>query len=118
MTLPDAATLAPTFSDARSSITAGVHMRSLCLVVLTLCATSAEAQPTLARDRAPAVPAEIRQFVDRLYAANASVRAEAACQLRKQHRDATAAISVLLSMLADDITVPAIECHMSEWLRR
>ena len=93
-------------------------MRSLCLVVLTLCATSAEAQPTLARDRAPAVPAEIRQFVDRLYAANASVRAEAACQLRKQHRDATAAMSVLLSMLADDITVPAIECHMSEWLRR
>ena len=93
-------------------------MRSLCLAVLTLCATSAEAQPTLARDRAPSVAAEIRPFVDRLYAGDASARAEAACQLRKQHRDATTAIPILLSMLADDVTVPAIECHMSDWLRR
>lgn len=93
-------------------------MRLFCLAVLTLSAVSAEAQPTLARDRAPSVPADIRPFVDRLYSADPSVRAEAACQLRKQHRNATAAIPILVTMLSDDVTVPAIECHMSQWLRQ
>jgi len=93
-------------------------MRLLCLAALTFCATSAAAQPTLAPDRAPAVPSEVRPFVERLYSAEANVRAEAACQLRKQHRDATAAIPILLSMLSDDVMVPAIECHMTQWLRR
>ena len=93
-------------------------MRLLCLAVLTLCAASADAQPTLGRDRAPAVPAGIRVYVDRLYSPEPRTRAEAACQLRRNHRDATPAIPILLSMLSDDVVVDALECHMSPWLRQ
>ena len=93
-------------------------MRSLCLAVLTLCAATAEAQPTLSRDRAPAVPADIKIYVDRLYSPDPRVRAEAACQLDRENRDATAAIPILLSMLSDDVVVEALDCHMSPWLRQ
>ena len=76
------------------------------------------AQPTLPRDRAPAVPSALKTHVDRLYSPDPRVRAEAACQLRKDNRDATAAIPILLSMLSDDVVVEALECHMSPWLRK
>jgi len=93
-------------------------MRVLCLAILSLCAATADAQPTLGRDRAPAVPADLKSHVDRLYSADPRVRAEAACQLGRDNRDATAAIPVLLSMLSDDVVVDALECDMSPWLRQ
>ena len=71
-------------------------MRLLCLAVLTLCAATAEAQPTLARDRAPAVPNGIQDLRGSAVLNDPRARAEAACQLRKEHRDATAAIPILL----------------------
>ena len=90
------------------------HLRSasLSLVILaTLVVTSAIAQPTLPRDRGPAVPAALRSLVDRLYSPDAKERAEAACQLGRRHVDAAPAIPVLLTMLGDDVLVPAIECE-------
>jgi HEAT repeat protein len=86
------------------------------LTFLGVCA--AAAQPTLPRDRAPAVPGAIRSLVDRLYSPDPKVRAEAACELGRRHTEAASAIPILLSMLSDDVTVPAIECEMSPWLRR
>jgi HEAT repeat protein len=66
----------------------------------------------------PAVPGAIRPFVDRLYSADPKERAEAACQIGRRHAEAASAIPILLSMLSDDVRVPALECEMSPWLRR
>jgi hypothetical protein len=82
---------------------------------LVFIAGSAAAQPTVARDRAPAVPGSIRSFVDRLYSADAHARAEAACEIGRRHTDAAAAIPILLSMLSDDIVVAAVRCEMGPW---
>jgi HEAT repeat protein len=88
------------------------------LVLLTLSAVDAAAQPTLPRHQAPAVPDAIRGFVDRLYSPDPRERAEAACQIGHQHAKAASAIPILLSMLSDDVSVSAIECTMSPWLGR
>ena len=64
------------------------------------------------------MPGAIRSLVDRLYSADPKERAEAACQLGRRHADAASAIPILLSMLSDDVTVPAIECEMGPWFRR
>ena len=90
----------------------------LALVVFPFLTADLAAQPALPRDRAPQVPGSIREFVDRLYSADPNERAEAACQIGRRHADAAAAIPILLSMLSDDVAVPAIECEMGPWLRR
>ena len=87
-------------------------------ILLTPMGAGASAQPTLPRDRAPVVPGAIRPFVDRLYSADPKERAEAACQIGRRHAEAASAIPILLSMLSDDVRVPALECEMSPWLRR
>lgn len=93
---------------------------STCILAtaLTFVTSAALAQPTLTRDRAPAVPRSIRGFVDRLYSADPRVRADAACQIGRHATEATAAIPILLSMLSDDVTVVGIDCEMSPWVRR
>jgi hypothetical protein len=87
-------------------------------MLLTLLGAGATAQPTVPRDRAPAVRAAIRPFVDRLYSSDPKERAEAACQIGRRHAEAASAIPILLSMLSDDVPVPMLECEMSPWLRR
>jgi HEAT repeat protein len=87
-------------------------------ILLTFFAVGAAGQPTLPRVQAPAIPGAIRAFVERLYSADPRERAEAACQLGRRHADAASAIPILLSILSDDVTVPALECEMSPWLRR
>lgn len=90
----------------------------LALAVLVFVTAELAAQPKLPRDQVPQVPRSIREFVDRLYSADPRERAEAACQIGRRHAEAAAAIPALLSMLSDDVTVPAIECEMRPWLRR
>jgi HEAT repeat protein len=85
---------------------------------LTLLGVSAAAQPTLPRDQTPSIDGAIRPLVTRLYSADPKERAEAACQIGRRHAAGASAIPVLLSMLSDDVTVPALECEMSPWLRR
>jgi HEAT repeat protein len=87
-------------------------------ILFTLFGGGATAQPTLARDQAPAVPQAFRSLVDRLYSPDPKDRAEAACQIGRRHAEAVSVIPILLSMLSDDVTVPAVECGMSPWLRR
>jgi len=55
---------------------------------------------------------------DRLNAADASARAEAACELGRRRADSAPAVPALLAMLGDDIAVGPVECGMSPWLRR
>ena len=78
----------------------------------------AVAQPTLAKSQAGKMPDAIRPFVDQLYSADPRQRAEGACQLGERPEAAIVAIPILVSMLGDDVAVPAIECDMSPWLRR
>jgi HEAT repeat protein len=87
-------------------------------LALTVLPQLAAGQPTLARDRAPAVPSSIRPFVDRLYSSDPRQRADAACEIGRRRQDAAAAIPILLTMLHDDVVVAAIDCNMSDWLRR
>ena len=89
-----------------------------CALALVFATAELAAQATLPREQAPLVPGSIREFGDRLYSADPPERAEAACQIGRRHADAEAAIPILLSMLADDVTVAAIECEMTPWLRR
>ena len=84
---------------------------------LLLPAVIATAQPALPRDRA-AVSRNLQVLVDQLYSARPESAAEAACQIGRRHAEAASAIPVLLSMLNDEVTVPALECGMSPWLRR
>ena len=88
------------------------------VALLTLSATMTAAQPTVPRNGGPEVHSSIRHFVDRLYSPDPRERAEAACQIGRRHAEAASAIPVLLSMLADDAPVTALECAMSPWLRR
>jgi HEAT repeat protein len=85
-------------------------------LLLSLAAPVA-AQPTLPRERISGVTGTIRSLVDRLYSPDPKERAEAACQLGRRREDAASAIPVLLSMLGDDVVVPAIECEMGSWAR-
>ena len=91
---------------------------SAVVVLLTLSAAISAAQPTVPRDRVPAIPSSIRPFVDRLYSPDPRQRAEAACQIGRRHAEASSAIPVLLSMLGDEVLVTALDCEMSPWLRR
>src|SRR5687768_9952690 len=95
-----------------------VRLTSSLVFTALLSIGSVTAQPTLPRDRAPAVPGSIRGFVDRLYSPDARVRADAACEIGRRHTDAAAAIPILLSMLSDDVVVVGIDCEMSSWVRR
>lgn len=90
----------------------------LTAVVVLAAPALAWAQPTLARDRVGRMPDAIRPFVDQLYSADPRQRAEGACQLGERPAASIVAIPILVSMLADDVAVPAIECDMSPWLRR
>jgi HEAT repeat protein len=96
------------------------YQRSVVLlaILLALSSVSATAQPALPRDKAPAVTSGIRSLVDRLYSPDPTERAEAACQLGRRHAEAASAIPILLSMLGDAVTVSALECDMTPWLRR
>jgi HEAT repeat protein len=88
-----------------------------CFVATLVIAAAAAAQPTLPRDRMPAVPQSLRAFVDRLYSASPADRADAACEIGRRHRDAAATVPILLTMLHDDVVVPGIECNMRDWQR-
>jgi HEAT repeat protein len=90
----------------------------LVLAVVIFATCELTAQPTLPRNRMPQVSGSIQGFVDRLYSAAPRERAEAACQIGRRHAEAAGAIPVLISMLSDDVTVAAIECEMSRWMRR
>lgn len=90
----------------------------LAALLLSFPAVDTTAQPTLPRGQVQAMPGAIRSLVDRLYSPDAKERAEAACELGRRRAEAVGAIPVLLSMLADDVVVPAIECEMSPWMRR
>ncbi len=91
---------------------------TLLAILVTAFGVVADAQPTMPRNQVPADIGALRSLVDRLYSADAKERAEAACQIGRRREAAAAAIPVLLSMLSDDVTVPALECEMSPWLRR
>src|SRR6185503_3783363 len=54
---------------------------------------------------------------DRLNAADASARAEAACELGRRRADSAPAVPALVALLGDEIAVGPVECGMSPWLR-
>jgi hypothetical protein len=60
--------------------------------------------------------ASLRPLVDRLTAADASARAEAACELGR--RRAASAVNALVALLPDGLEVGPVECGMSPWLRK
>lgn len=91
--------------------------RTVGLVGILMISASAAAQPTMARERVPAVPQSLRAFVDRLYSPDPAERAEAACQIGRRYRDAAPTIAILLTMLHDDVLVQRIDCNVSDWLR-
>jgi hypothetical protein len=60
----------------------------------------------------------LRALVDRLTAADASARAEAACELGRRGHAATPALRALAALLPDGTAVGPVECGMSPWLRK
>jgi HEAT repeat protein len=60
----------------------------------------------------------LRPLVDRLQAADASARAEAACELGQKGAAAATAVDALVALLPDALRVGPVECGMSPWLRR
>jgi HEAT repeat protein len=60
----------------------------------------------------------LRPFVERLTAADASARAEAACELGRKGRAAAPAVDALAALLPDGTQVGPLECGMSPWLRK
>jgi len=60
----------------------------------------------------------LRPLVDRLQAADASARAEAACELGQKRAAAATAVDALVALLPDALRVGPVECGMSPWLRR
>jgi HEAT repeat protein len=90
-------------------------LRIAAILTILAAATSAAAQPTLPRERIPAVPQSLRGFVDRLYSPDPAERAEAACQLGRRRYEAAPTIPILLTMLHDDALVRRIDCNWSYW---
>ena len=60
----------------------------------------------------------LRPLVERLSAADASARAEAACDLGRKGAAAAPAVDALVALLPDALLVGPVECGMSPWLRR
>jgi len=60
----------------------------------------------------------LRPLVDRLTSADASARAEAACELGRKGAEAASAVNALAALLPDGLKVGPIECGMSPWLRK
>jgi HEAT repeat protein len=60
----------------------------------------------------------LRPLVERLQAADASARAEAACELGRKGPAAAPAVDALVALLPDALRVGPVECGMSPWLRR
>ncbi len=60
----------------------------------------------------------LRPLVERLSAADASARAEAACELGQKGAAAAPAVDALVALLPDALRVGPVECGMSPWLRR
>ncbi len=81
--------------------------------VFGLAAALATAAP-----RAGADDAALRPLVERLSAADASARAEAACELGRRGKAAAAAVDALAALLADGLPAGPVECGMSPWLRK
>ena len=67
---------------------------------------------------APAADEPLRSLVERLTAADASTRAEAACELGRRGRAASPAVGPLSALLPDGTAVGPVECGMSPWLRK
>ena len=78
-------------------------------LLMSLAASVVGARPT-------ADEASLRPLVDRLTAADASTRAEAACELGR--RRAASAAGALVALLPDGLEVGPVECGMSPWLRK
>jgi HEAT repeat protein len=97
----------------------GRRVAAILTILLTSLGGAASGQPTVPREQATAATSGgLRALVDRLYSPDPKARAEAACEIGRRGAGAAAAIPVLLSLLSDDVTVPALECEMSPWLRR
>jgi HEAT repeat protein len=62
--------------------------------------------------------ASLRPFVERLTAADASARAEAACELGRKGARAASAVNALAALLPDGLRIGPVECGMSPWLRK
>ena len=60
----------------------------------------------------------LQPLVERLQAADASARAEAACELGQKGAAAAPAVDALVALLPDALRVGPVECGMSPWLRR
>jgi HEAT repeat protein len=60
----------------------------------------------------------LRPLVERLQAADASARAEAACELGQKGAAAATAVDALVALLPDALRVGPVECGMSPWLRQ
>ena len=87
-------------------------------LLLMLFGAGVTAQPTLPRQQAPAYPVRsVRSSI-------VSIHPIRRCALKRlaswgaRRAEAGSAIPILLSMLGDDVTVPALQCEMSPWLRR
>ncbi len=77
------------------------------------------AQPTIAPDTLRgSLSAELRIHVAALYAADASVRADAACELGRLHDAAAPVIPLLVALLGDTTDTPTVECRIRQWAGR
>src|SRR5512134_2383170 len=81
---------------------------------LLAAATLAFAQP----GAAPRPRVELERAVAELAVADASRRAEAACEVGRHRSEASHTVPALMRLLADDVLVGPVECGMSPWLRR
>ena len=66
----------------------------------------------------PSDDAALRPLVERLSSADASARAEAACELGRSGTAAASAVDALAALLPDGLAVGPVECGMSPWLRK
>jgi len=60
----------------------------------------------------------LRLLIDRLASTDASIRAEAACELGRKGRAAAGAVDALAALLPDALRIGPVECGMSPWLWR
>ena len=77
------------------------------------------AQPTMAPDTLRvSLSADLRIHVAALYAADAGMRADAACELGRLHDAAEPVIPLLVALLGDTTDTPMVECRMRQWAGR
>ena len=76
-------------------------------------ALGAQAQPTFALSAlGTPLSAELRPHANALYAADASTRADAACELGRLDDAAEPVIPLLVALLGDTTDTPIVECRI------